>query len=106
MSDFYAGLDLLADVYRDTSDTAAAPQPVPVRDSNGSLVKLYANPEDPRWSVRMWRWPNGDVRLVHSIEPAALSGPEAAQGSPSTAPVVPTALRTIHDPAIGIGGEA
>ena len=69
MSDFYAGLDLLADVFSNIRDTADAPVPVPVRDSNGSLIKLYANPADPRWSVRMWRWPNGDVRLVQSIEP-------------------------------------
>ena len=67
MSDFYAGLGLCADVFDD--DTADAPPPVPVRDCDGSLVKLYANPADRRWQVRMWRWPNGDVRYVHSIEP-------------------------------------
>lgn len=94
MSDFYAGQDLLADVFEGTLD---APEPVPVRDSN---------PVDPRWSVRMWRWPNGDVRLVHSIEPRPSDRPEPSRGSPSTDPGGFVGVRTQREAANGHGSGA
>jgi hypothetical protein len=65
--DHYPGLDLLADVFEGTED---APNPVPVVDAGGSTVKLWANPADPRWSIRMDRRPNGDVACVHWCVPA------------------------------------
>lgn len=65
-ADPYSGRDLLADVFEGTQD---APLPVPSRDAGGHTLSLWANPEDPRWSVSMSRHPNGDVWVVYSCQP-------------------------------------
>jgi hypothetical protein len=84
MSDCYDGQDLLADVFEGTED---APDPAPVIDCGGSLIKLWANPADPRWSVDMSRRPNGDVIVVRSIRRARSDpdGPESPRIAQPTA---------------------
>jgi len=62
----YDGQDLLADVFPDTED---APEPAAMVDVDGNLIRLCANPDDPRWSVELSRWPNGNVAYVHSVVP-------------------------------------
>jgi hypothetical protein len=76
MSDCYDGQDLLADVFEGTQH---APDPAPMVDICGSLIMLWANPADPRWSVDMSRRPNGDVTVVRSIRRARSDpdGPES-----------------------------
>lgn len=66
MTDHYAGLDLLADVF---PGTETAPLPQRSRDRNGGLLKLYASTADPRWTVDVWLHSNGDVACVQSIRP-------------------------------------
>jgi hypothetical protein len=68
VSDCYAGVDLLADVFEGTED---APVPVPLRNSDGHLVKLWPNPSDPRWSMQMSLHRNGDVDFVQYCVPRA-----------------------------------
>jgi hypothetical protein len=106
MSDCYDGQDLLADVFEGTED---APDPAPVIDCGGSLIKLWANPADPRWSVDMSRRPNGDVIVVRSIR-RARSDPDGPE-SPRTAggvqgyPDSPLdGLRRSEGPSRAIGG--
>jgi len=66
VTDSYAGLDLLADVFEDTED---APKPL----WNWYLTKLHPSPEDPRWVADMILHPCADgsrVTSVQSIRPA------------------------------------
>ena len=56
--------DPLADVFDDTAD---APLPVPARDAGGNLLKLWADPADPRWDVNMTFTPDGHLLCVRSV---------------------------------------
>ena len=67
MTERYPGLDLLADVFEDTEN---APNPAPVKDAGGNLIKLWPDPGDPRWTTRMHRRANGDVACVYSCVPS------------------------------------
>ena len=60
----YDGQDLLADVFEGTED---APVPVARRDAGGNLLRLWPSPDDPRWTVDMAFYPDGNIMAVRSI---------------------------------------
>jgi len=64
--DVYAGVDLLADVFEGTED---APVPMARRDAGGNLLRLWPSPDDPRWTVDMAFYPDGNIMAVRSITP-------------------------------------
>jgi len=64
--DVYAGVDFLADVFEGTE---YAPVPVARRDAGGNLLRLWPSPDDPRWTVDMAFYPDGNIMAVRSITP-------------------------------------
>jgi hypothetical protein len=64
--DFYGSVDLLADVFPGTEN---APTPMSRKDAGRNLLSLWPSPEDPRWSVWMTFYPNGDLMAVHWVKP-------------------------------------
>ncbi len=58
--------DLLADVFEGTED---APTPIGRHDAGGNLLRLCASPADPRWVVDASFYPDGKLKVVHSVKP-------------------------------------
>ena len=109
MSDPYAGLDLLADVFPGTETTETTPMPL----WNWWLTTLWPAPDDPRWQVDAPLLSHVDsVRYGHvaSVTPRAAETGKITKVTPGRLAVVREGvlggLRRSQAAANGNGGEA